>query len=214
MSDEKISISMDEVERATPVPGTTPPPVFNYSYEPSESDSEEKPKRTGLLIGVWVAAVALLCISVVGVMAIVSSWDGGPVGGFCHERTVSDYKADAIKEINQELSKPDSKLKKFIEDAHLTVTVKSTSIVRCDVTTVDGSEKAGKNDSNIDRISLLVRFNWVGLIDTGYSDLRLEYDVQNDRLLKSEIEYTTALINLNDPQFWFGVGELIGAALL
>lgn len=215
MISDKITISMDEVERATPVPGTTPPPVSNCSYAPPESDAEAKPKRTGLIIGVVVAAVALLFISVVGVMAIVGDAGWNKDGwSQLRERTVSDYKAETIKEINAELSKPDSKLKEFIEDAHLTVTVKSTSIVRCDVTTVDGSEKAGKDDSNIDRVSLLIRFNWEGLIDTGYSDLRLEYDVKNDRLLKSEIEYTTALINVTDPQFWFGVGELIGAALL
>ena len=130
------------------------------------------------------------------------------------ERNVSDYKAEIIKNINDELSKPDSRLKKRIEDAHLTVTVTSSRIVRCDVATVDGTERAGKDDSNIAEVSLLIRFNWKGKIDTGYTDLRIVRDIQNDRLLKSEIEYTTALINTEDPELWSAVGALIGAALL
>lgn len=212
MISDKITISMDEVNEATPVPGT-PPLGFNCSYAPPESDVEAKPKRMGLLIGVGVAAVALLCISVVGVMAIVEPVGGVAGGGIFRGRTVSDYEAETIREINEELSKPDSKLKKRIEDAHLTVTVKSTEIVRCDVTTVDGSENTGRDDSNIDKVSMLIRFNWEGFIDKGYTDLCIEYDVQNKRLLKSEIDHTTALVNVENPSFWYDVGYIIGAAL-
>ena len=95
----------------------------------------------------------------------------------------------------------------------MTVTVKSTRVVQCDVTTVDGSDKAGTGDSNIDKVSMLIRFNWEGVLDSGYSDLRLEYDVRNDRMLKSEIEYTTAIVNAEDPAFWREVGAVIGSML-
>jgi hypothetical protein len=60
---------------------------------------------------------------------------------------------------------------------------------------------------------MLIRFNWEGIIDTGYTDLRLEYDVKNDRVLKSEIDHTTALVNAEDPSFWRGVGAIIGSML-
>ena len=206
MSEDKITISMDEVNRATPVPGTAVPPIFTSGYVPPESDQDAKPKRTGLFVGIGIAAVALLCITGIGVMAFV-----GEKGA--RERTVSDYRSEVMRDINAELSKPDSKLKKRIEDAHLTVTVKSTSIVRCDVTTKDGSDKAGKDDSNIDKVSMLIRFKWKGIIDTGFTDLLLEYDVGNDRLLKSEIDNTTALVNAEDPSFWWDVGATVGALL-
>lgn len=204
MSDDKITISMDEVNHATPVPGLTPPPIFTSGYVPPESDQDAKPKRTGLFVGIGIAAVGLLCITGIGVMAIV----GGDNG-----RTVADYRAETMRDVEAELSKPDSKLKKRIEDAHLTVTVKSTRVVRCDVTTVDGTDRAGKDDSNIDKVSLLIRFNWEGIVDTGYTDLRLEYDVKNDRPIKSEIDNTTALVNAEDPSFWYGVGAIIGSML-
>ena len=213
MSDDKITISMDEVSRATPVPGATVPPTFTSGYVPPESDPDMKPKRTGLFVGIGVAVIALLCITGIGVMAIVGGGNGSTKIFPSKERTVSDYRAEAIQEVNAELAKPGSKLKKRIEDAHLTVKVKSTRIVRCDVTTVDGSNRAGKDDSNIDKVSMLIRFNWEGIIDTGYTDLRLEYDVKNDRLLKSEIDHTTALVNAEDPSFWHGVGVIIGSML-
>ncbi len=223
MSDDKITISMDEVNHATPVPGSTPPPIFTSGYVPPESDQETKPKRTGLLVGICVAAIALLCITVIGVMTLVGGTDSGVDdnnldrhGGKifqAKERTVSDYRSEVMRDINAELSKPDSKLKKRIEDAHLTVTVKSTRVVRCDVTTVDGTDRAGKDDSNIARVSLLIRFNWEGIIDRGYTDLLIVYDVRNDRLEKSEIDHTTALVNVEDPTFWYGVGTIIGSML-
>ena len=93
------------------------------------------------------------------------------------------------------------------------MTVTSTSVVRCDVSTFDGTDLAGKDDSNIDKMTLLIRFNWKGIVEAGHSDLRLVYDVHNDRLLESKIDFTTALINTQDPDFWFGVGEIIGATL-
>ncbi len=213
MSDEKITISMDEVNQATPVPGATMPPTAYSGYVPPESDQDVKPKRIGLFVGIGIAVMALLCITCIGVMAIVGGDNYSPPIFSSKERTVSDYRVEQIREVETELAKPNSKLKKRIEDAHLTVTVKSTNIVHCDVTTVDGSDRAGKDDSNIDKVSMLIRFNWKGKIDTGYTDLRLVYDVKNDRLEKSEIEYTTALINVEDPSFWYGVGAIIGSML-
>ena len=217
MSDDKITISMDEVSHATPVPGSAPPLIFTSGYVSPEADQEPKPKRTGLFIGIGIASVALLCITGIGIMAIVGGDNGSGQDSqiifASKERAGSDYRAEAIRDVEAELSKPDSKLKKRIEDAHLTVTVKSTRVVRCDVTTVDGTDRVGKDDSNIDKVSLLIRFNWEGIIDTGYTDLRLEYDVKNDRLIKSEIDYTTGLVNAEDPSFWHGVGAIIGSML-
>ena len=210
MNDDKITISMEEVNRATPVPGMPAPQVFTSEYvPPDEPDRPLKLRRTGLFVGLGIAVVALLCITGIGVMAYVGGNGMFPRGA----RTVSDYRDGQIRRIEAELAKPDSKLRKRIEDAHLTVTVKSTRVVQCDVTTVDGSDKAGTGDSNIDKVSMLIRFNWEGVLDSGYSDLRLEYDVRNDRMLKSEIEYTTAIVNAEDPAFWREVGAVIGSML-
>ncbi len=205
MSDDKITISMDEVSHATPVPGATVPPTFTSGYVPPESDPDVKPKRTGLFVGIGIAAVALLCIIGIGIMALWSDKpDGDGIKTFSSkERTVSDYRAEKIQRAQAELSKPDSKWKKLIEDAHLTVTVKSTRIVRCDVKTVDGSDKAGKDNSNIDKVSMVIRFNWQGQVfGPGFSDLRIEYDGQNDKVLTSKIVETSARITIDDDLLW------------
>lgn len=208
MSDDKISISMDEVNRATPVPGAAPQTTAIPGCVPPESSRADKPDRTGLFVGLGIAAVALISILAIGVAAIIT--DGI---SRTREKTVADYRVETIKEVEEELAKPGSALKKRIEAAHMTVDVTSTRIVRCDVTTIDGSDRAGQDDSNIDKVSMLIRFNWQGIIDSGYTDLRVEYDAKNDRLLKSEIEYTTALVNAEDPAFWWDVGFILGSCL-
>ena len=164
----------------------------------------------GLCFCIVIAVAALICI-----ICIVPNGNASRDRSVSRwkTRTINDYRNELIQSFNEELLKPSSVFRKFIEDAHLTVTVKSTRIVRCDVMTVDGSKMAGENNSNIDNWSMLIRFNWEGIVDTGCSDLRIVYDVQNDRPIKSEIEYTTALFNTKDPSFWWNVGYLIGAAL-
>ena len=216
MIDGKITISMDEVNHATPVPGSTPPPVFTSGYVPPESDQETTPKRTGLFVGIGVAAVAVLCITVIGAMALVSP-DGKSSGVIWQkERKISDCRDEAIQSVNRELSEPNSKIKKWVENAHKTVTVTSTEIVRCDVKTFDGTENAGKDDSNIDTITMLIRFRWDGIFDKGgYTDLQLVCDVQNKRL-ESKMVYTTAAIKNDEDWFnlWYGVGYLFGGLFL
>ena len=218
MSDDKITISMDEVNRANPVPGAPPSPFFTPSYEPPESGEEAGPRRIGLFIGLGIAAMALLCITIIGGIAFIGGRDGDERGTYskvwAKERTVADFRKKLVNEFDAELAKPNSTLRKRIENAHVTVKVTSTEIVRCDVATVDGTERAGRNDDNIDKVSLLVRFNWKGLVDTGFTDLRIVHDFQNRRTLKSEIEYTTALVNAEDPEFWWNVGAIIGTALM
>ena len=215
MSEDKITISMDEVNHATPVPGSTPPPTLTSDYVPPEADQEPKPKRTGLFVGIGIAAVALLCITGIGVMAIVGGDKASEQNSPIKERSVSAYRAEVIRNVEAELSKPDSKLKKRIEDAHIpSVTVESTEIVRCSVTTVDGSEKAGVDDSNIDKLSMLVRFHWRGVILAGYTDLSIVYDIRNKRPIESKIDYTTDPVPTGeDFDAWFDIGAAIGALL-
>lgn len=77
MSDDKIIVSMDEVERATPVPGSTPPPVFTPGYEPPAVQPEPPRKRTGLFIGLAVAVFAVLVLTGIGIAAVVTANGGG-----------------------------------------------------------------------------------------------------------------------------------------
>lgn len=128
--------------------------------------------------------------------------------------TVEQYREKIMNEVDKELAEPNSSLRQYIEDAHLTVTVQSAKVVRCDVSTVDGSDSAGKNDSNIDKVDMLIRFTWQGWLTDGFTDFRLVYDARNDRPEKAEIEYTTALFDTSDPEFWENLGIITAVLLL
>ena len=188
-------------------------------HKTGQTDQEQKPKRMGLFIGIGIAVVAVLCITVIGVMALVDGVAGGndPRIGLLapKERTVADYRTDTIREIEAELAKPDSKLKRRIENAHIpSVKVESTEVVRCTVTTVDGSEKSGVDDSNIDKVSMLIRFHWKGEIRDGFTDLSIVYDARNKRPIESKIDYTTDPIHTGeDFDAWYDIGTAIGILL-
>lgn len=153
----------------------------------------KKRPRRGLKIGIAATIVVLILCCV---------WP--------KPQTVEAYREDVMEEVNKELAEPSSKLRKYIEDAHLTVTVKSVEIIRCDVTTLDGSDSVGKDESNIDKVSMLLRFKWDGIFQrNGVTDFRYVYDGQNKRPVEQRIEYTTAFFNTEDAEFWAGLGTLI-----
>ncbi len=214
MDNDKITISMDEVNRADPVPGSSPSDPFSPPPEPVPP----KRNRSGLFIGLGIAVGLVLCGIIVAAAII---WQKGRVGDdgptvVEHKvRTIDDVRAELKRDLEQELSSSSlgQKLKKRIENAHITVTVTSTKVVRVDVATIDGSELAGENDKNVKSKSALIRFNWQGIVDPGYTDLLITHDVVNDRW-DSKIDYTTAIFNTEDPDFWWDVGVLIGTALL
>lgn len=214
MSD-KISISMDEVNRATPVPGTSAPAAFPDPYAPAPgAQKEPNRRRTGLFVTLGVLAAIMACCIAAAIVFGDGNGQGStrpPVGQ--RQRTVDDVRQEILRELEAELSSPSSQLRKRIEDAHLTVTVTSTRVVRIDIATVDGSNQAGPDNSNIAAVSMLIRFNWEGVFDSGYTDLRIIIDAINDRT-EAGIEYTTALVNTEDPDFWYGIGSIIGAGLL
>lgn len=126
--------------------------------------------------------------------------------------TIEDARTQAIAFFNEELSNPNCEVRKRIENAHLTVTVKSAYVVRCEMETLDGSNLVGEDGENIRSMMVLLRFEWEGWIDKGYTDLRVDFDMLNKRA-SSRIDYTTAMINAEDPELWYDVGYLLGAAV-
>ena len=215
MDNEKITISMDEVNRADPVPGSSPSDPFSTPPEPLPP----KRNRSGLFIGIGIAVGLVLCGIIVA--AAIKSQDKivddePKVVEKPRVRTIDDVRAELKSSLEQELSSPSSslgqQLKQRIEKAHITVNVTSTKVVRVDVATIDGSNLAGADDDNVKSFSALIRFNWQGIIDSGYTDLLIAYDAVNDRW-DSKIDYSTTPINIEDKQFWWDVGALIGTAL-
>lgn len=128
------------------------------------------------------------------------------------EWTTQDIREILMYTFNTDLEDPDHEWRKHIESAHVTVTVKSADVINCEVTTRDGSNRTGKDFDNIISFSMLIRFAWNGWTESGYTDLRFEYDWINSRP-DIHIEYTTAKINKADPEFWSNMAKKAGSAI-
>ncbi len=151
-----------------------------------------------------VASVRAVCciIAIIITIAMVVTKGDNVTVITQRQYTVNDAKQKLCRELNEELKKPECPLRKWIENAHGTVFVKYAHVLTCDMTTIDGSENAGKDDGNIRSAVVDIKFVWDGIFHKGgYSVLRLDIDAQNPANLTGKIIKTDALINLEDPKF-------------
>ena len=216
MSDDKIKISWDDLGHSNspkpqqptyaPPPNYTQGPQTTYNY-PDPAATNQPADKTGWLIGGIIAAIL-----VVGLLAFCL-WRGNSITP-PPRQTVEEFCQEGIAEINAELAKFDSPVRKFIEDAHLTVTVYSAKVKSLVADTLDGTNFAD-DGKNISTVTMEIEFRWDGIIHKGgTSILEIIVDIQNEKLVRAEITYTDALINFEDPDFWYQVGFLIGAMAL
>lgn len=144
----------------------------------------------------------ILCVA-----ALLALWFIWPSGK--GEATVEEVRHKFVDTLNEELSSSTCPFRKRIEDAHGTVTVSHAYVLKCDVTTTDGSDKA----KNISLVTVTIRFNWDGIIHKG-GTTDLEVDLTADRkCTRSRIVRTDAMVNMEDKDFWYDVGYGIGALL-
>ena len=124
-------------------------------------------------------------------------------------QTLEAYKQECIQSINQALKDPNNAVKQRIESAHKTVVVTSARVTYCEATTIDGSNNAGVNGSNIASLKLNIMTRWDGMIHkNGYTVFSIEYDLSggNCEVKNAGIIETDALVNTENPEFWYGVG--------
>ena len=123
--------------------------------------------------------------------------------------TVEEVRHKIVDTFNEELSSSTCPVRKRIEDAHGTVTVSHAYVLKCDVMTTDGSDKA----KNISLVTVTIRFNWDGIVHKG-GTTDLEVDLTADgKCARSRIVRTDAMVNMEDKDFWYDVGYGIGALL-
>ena len=164
-------------------------------------------------VSLWKSGIkgkAILCV--VALLALWFVWPSGKGEAEAKreaEMTVEDVRHKIVDALNGELSNPSSKLRKRIEDAHVTVTVSHAYVLKCDVTTFDGSDKA----KNISLVTVTIRFNWDGIVHQGgTTDLEVELTADG-KCVRSRIVRTDAMVNAEDPDFWYNVGYGIGELL-
>ena len=138
------------------------------------------------------------------------------IAGGC-SMTVAEFREKAEQEINEALSSSSHDLRKYVENAHKTVTVHTAYVSALQITTKDGSNNAGVEGKNIRRIHLEITTRWDGMIHkNGYTVVGIDVEningegkVTNTRIIK-----TDALINTEDPNFWHEVGAAAALLLL
>ena len=140
--------------------------------------------------------------AVVILFAIIVFWPRG--------ESVEKYRDQLIAGVNQELAASDNPVRKKIEDAHVTATAKSARVTACSVRTVDGSDNAGKNGSNVAEIDLVITVIWDGWIQKdGFTEFEIDYDNQSKATKGAKYLRSSAMVNF-DTVDWFQVGYTIG----
>ena len=202
--DEKIVITQEECDSATPGPTGVP---WSVPETNSTELGEHQKGWKGIVLAVLITSFVFVFF---GMVLCCTLFQGGygPDRIVAQVKTVEQYRAEIGERINSQLSNPNHAWRKYVEDAHLTVKVVKAYVNRCSVSTIDGSALAGMNDSNISEIDLVIRFYWEGMIDEGHTDLEIVIDKRADKILKAEIIDTTAIVNTADPNFWMELGSL------
>ncbi len=130
-------------------------------------------------------------------------------------QTVEELQDEVISSVDRELQNPSCAVRRRIESAHATVNVTSACVTGCSIITMDGSNKVGRNQSNIREIQIELTFRWDGVFHKGgQTVLRVDLDGQTNKVIRSKIARTDAMVNTEDPNFWYGVGMLAGTLLL
>lgn len=202
--DEKIVITEDECNRATPH-------VSTPSWTSTGCPEAPKPQRSwrGIVLSVVVTAFVLVSIG----MAVYCLSGSSSVPFSSSPMTVAQYKAECIKRANSSLSDSNNALRKKVEDAHVTVNVTDAYVKDCSVTTFDGTDSAGQKGANVYKVTYTIRCEWTGFTEKGYTDLEIVIDKQTNTVLSNRIVKTTAKVNIDDPSFWWDVGCTIGLLL-
>jgi hypothetical protein len=128
-------------------------------------------------------------------------------------QTVDQYRNSVITEINQDLMDANHSVRKRIESAHLSVVAKSAKVTSCKIKTIDGSDKAGKDGSNVSEVDVVITVIWDGIIQTdGYTEFQIVYDNQNNTVKEARFLNSNAMFNWETVDWW-SVGWSIGSII-
>ncbi len=128
--------------------------------------------------------------------------------------TVYEYQQSVRNIWNQALSEQDSEFRKMVEDAHKTVDITRAYVYSIKAETKDGSTDAGENYSNISDVKLHIKMHWDGIMHKdGYTKLFLHHD-RFWNIIDVRIVETDALINTDDPKFWFNACKELGQIVI
>ena len=169
----------------------------------------------GLAIAAGAVGVLVCFLMAIIVGGVILAGFFGPGGG--DQYTVNWYREKMERELNETLSQQDNSVTKKVEAAHGTVTVKQAYVSDLVIKTKDGSNIAGKHGENIRNIGCSVTTRWDGVFHkNGTTVVRITWENINGQfqVTSAKIIHTDALVNMEDPNFWYEVGGMIGLLLV
>lgn len=181
--------------------------LFNQALDHEKINSGERINE-GKTNGPWICGI--ICFIAAFMLGLCALGMGES------EMTVAEYRDAMELAINKDLSTPGHNLHQYVENAHVTVKVYSAYVSNFQVTTKDGSNSAGVDGSNIWRIYLEITTCWDGVIDKNGSTV-IGFEIENingeHQVTKAGIVHTDAMVNTEDPNFWFKVGATLAYLL-
>ena len=150
--------------------------------------------------------IVLWCFAIVlAIVLLCVFWPRG--------ESVETYRGRLIAAVNQTLLDPNHPIRQKIESNHVTVTVKSARVTACTIQTVNGSDNAGKDGSNVATVDLVITAIWDGYVHKdGFTEVEVLYDNQNKITKETRFLRSNAVVNL-DKVNWFDVGYIIGQCI-
>ena len=125
--------------------------------------------------------------------------------------SVDEYREKVEKALNEDLKSSSHPLRKRVEYAHGTVTVKSAYISDIKIITKNGKDRIRK-ESDIRRVEMNVTNIWDGIFHyNGKTILGITVEDTGDGLnpTGAKIVYTDAIVNVEDPKFWLKAAAVV-----
>lgn len=179
-----------------------------YGPVPNTNTVHAKKPHKIIITAIFIVSLALfLCCGSEG--GGIVDGGGGPVA-------VSQYTQKQIEDLSSEVASWATKrpeIVRRVEGKHGTVTVKSVQVKHFSIQTVDGGNLVYGDGENISEYKLVLRFWWDGIIhENGHTDIGFVINKAGE-CVKTWTDDTDALIDLEDPDFWYGVGAALGSML-
>lgn len=190
--------------------GVKPSVLVENQYGPVPNTDSIRVKKPHKII-----ITAIFVISLALFLCYGTGW-GGITGGEGSSVTVAQYTQKQIEALSSEVAawgteRP--KIVEYVEDKHGTVTVKNVQVKQFSIQTIDGGDLVYGDGKNISEYRLVLRFWWDGIIhENGHTDIGFVID-KDGNCVKTWTDDTDALIDLEDPDFWYGVGAALGSML-
>jgi hypothetical protein len=202
MSDDRIRITVDDVARISDVPppghasaGVNTP----FTGAPNVISSGSKFFSPMLVLACIVVGIVLVTL-----MAALAFSD--------HGETMESWIQNQRKVYDAELL-TSSEPKKMIENIHPFVTFSSANVKFIRATTVDGTQKSGKDGANISELEVVVTYQWEGLVEkNGFTYVQYVFNMQNRKLKSTKYLATNAPVNLDNID-WFKLGYMLAPIL-